>query len=239
MTIDFNAHFGASPEMMTSCSAEALARMEKAAGIDVAVASDLAGAFGGAASEDDLPPRRFVIFTSLSPSFDPHALPPAGGVRIYPTYHVWDLGSESAASLLSTARERNLIVQIYLRLRDPRALPVKVAIAEVIQQVYKLAQTNADVRFVISGVSYAEVKGNQGLFGRPNVWTDISHVQHPINSLPKLLELIDSSHLLFGSGAPVLYPYANVFRVINSPISDEAKDRILCRNARELLGDVQ
>ena len=114
-------------------------------------------------------------------------------------------------------------------------MPPAVGLAEVIRQLRQLIETNEDVRFIISGAAYPEVTTNPALFGRPNVWTDISHVQHPINSLPKLLDAIDSSRVLFGSGAPVLYPYANIYRVINSPISDSVKDAILQHNARELL----
>ena len=250
MIIDFNAHFLRKRGLSQSdsgvdcplfrCStfwrdADELVAIEKAAGIDLAVVSDLATAFHNASLEGGPLPDNLIQFASLSPTFESHALPIVKGLRIYPTYHTWDFDGDATTKLLSLARERNLILQIYLRLRDPRALPLTVGLVEVIKQTQKLTDTCEDMRFVVSGASYAEIKANPALFGQQNVWTDISHVQHPTNSLPKLLELIDSTRVLFGSGAPVLYPYSNVYRVINSPISDEVRERVLWRNAQELL----
>lgn len=236
MIIDFNAHFGAGPGAIERRSARACYEMQRAAGIDLCVASDLATAFDDFDFEQGPLPPNIILFAGLSPRFNASSLPTAKGVRIYPTYQQWRFDDAESARPLAQCRERRMIVQIYLRLQDPRALPVSVAIGEVIKQAHKLIQANADVRFVISGASYAEVRQNVDLFGRSNVWTDISHIQHPINSLPKLVELIDSSRVLFGSGAPVMYPYANLYRVINSSISPAARERILWRNAAELLG---
>jgi hypothetical protein len=235
MIIDFNAHFGQGPGTIDWCGAEKLARLEKAAGIDLAVASDIGAAFAHAAMSPETLPDGLVAFASLAPTFDRRLPTSIKGVRIYPTYHVWDFGGAACSDLLALARERNLIVQVYLRLQDLRVLLVAFEPADVIERLPKLVDAHQDIRFVISGATYAEVNANPALFGRENIWTDISHVQHPINSLPKLLDAIDVSRVLFGTGAPVLYPYSNVFRVVNSPISDEIKERILWRNARELL----
>ncbi len=235
MIIDFNAHFGAGPSTIEWRSAQECSEIQRAAGIDFAVASDLATAFHDAGFEEDSLPRSIIPFASLNPGFSTLSLPTVKGLRVYPAYQAWEFQGSAAARLLALCRDHGLILQVYLRLQDPRALPVTVGLAEAIKQVSRLVSADEDIRFVISGASYAEVKANPELFGRANVWTDISHVQHPINSLPKLLDLIDSSRVLFGSGAPVMYPYANLFRVMNSPIPARARERILWRNAQELL----
>lgn len=236
MIIDFNAHFGAGPDRIERRSAQECSEMQKVAGIDLCVACDMGPAFHNSAFDRGPLPSNFIPFAAIGPRSDVSLLPMVNGVRIYPTYQEWRFDDEATARLLALCRKRNLVLQLCLRLQDPRALPASIGIAEAIEQAHNVIRANADVRFVISGASYAEVRANPELFGRPNVWTDISHLQHPINSLPKLLDLIDSRHVLFGSGAPVLYPYANVYRVINSPVSDTIKERILWRNARELLG---
>ena len=163
------------------------------------------------------------------------SVPFLGGVRVYPTYTPWDFDGPAMRSLVS----ENGIVQVILRLQDPRVLPQAVSSAEVIEALDKLTPAHGDKRFVISGATLAEVKANRDLFTRENVWMDISHVQHPINSLEKAIDAIGSSRILFGSNAPIFYPQMAVFRVIHSPISDEIRERILWKNAQELLGDVQ
>jgi len=239
MIIDFNAHFGAGPSSMEWHSASELLAIEMGAGIDITIASDLATAFHDAAFDDAPLPEGLIAFASLNPSFRPYDLPPAKGLRIYPSYHDWSVADDAVARLLAIAREHSLIVQVCLRLRDPRALPVTVPIPDAISQIREMVSGNDDILFVTSGMSFAEIKANLALCDRPNVWIDISHVQHPTNSLPKLLDTIDVSRVLFGSGAPVLYPYANVYRVMNSAIPDESRQRILYKNAQELLGAMQ
>ena len=158
--------------------------------------------------------------------------PFSGGVRIYPTYTPWDFGGPEMQKLLVGGS----IVQVYLRLQDPRVLPQAVPSAAVIEALKGLAEAHSDVRFIISGAIYAEANANKDLFTRDNVWMDIGALQHPTNSLQKLIDAIGSQHILFGSNAPIFYPYANVFRVMNSKISDEDRERILWKNAAEVLG---
>lgn len=157
------------------------------------------------------------------------------GKRIYPTYEPMDFADPAMQQLLAEAREQRFL-QVYLRLQDPRVLPQAVPSATVIEALDALAEANPDVRFVVSGATYAEAAANARLFTRHNVWMDIAHVQHPTNSLEKLLAVIGSSRVLFGSNAPVFYPYANVFRVLNSKITHEDRDRILWKNALDLAG---
>lgn len=151
------------------------------------------------------------------------------GVRIYPTYEPVDL--ETVSEPMS-----GRIAQVYLRLQDPRVLPQAVSSAAAIEALKGVAEAHKNVRFVVSGATYAEVNANKDLFTRENVWMDISSVQHPTNSLGKLINAIGNEHILFGSNAPIYYPYANVFRVMNSKISDDDRERILWKNALALLG---
>lgn len=44
------------------------------------------------------------------------------GVRIFPTYQPWDFESDRSEDILTTAARKELIVQVCLRLQDPRVL---------------------------------------------------------------------------------------------------------------------
>lgn len=237
MIIDFNAHFGAGPGMPATYSPEELLRLLKSAGIDRAVVADLGSAFGEQTTHQPTP-EGLVRFEAINAEADLERLAglPIKGVRIYPTYHHWDLQGDAMRDLLHVAKERGLVVQICLRLQDPRVLPQRIASAQVIEALDEMVEPYKNVRFVLSGATYYEVAECPELFKRGNVWTDISHVQHPTNSLLKLMGLIGTSRVIFGSNAPIFYPYHNVYRVLNSQLGNSQRESILWESAAELLG---
>ena len=240
MIIDFCANLGCGPGMLACYDPNDLLSLAKTSGIDITIASDLSSVFGNKEINTQPLPDGLIRFASVSTIFDVGRLecaPSIKGIRIYPTYQAWDFDAPEAIKLLSLAEDRGWIVQVCLRLQDPRVLPQAVASGTVIASLDKLVESHNSVRFVVSGASYAEIKGNPTPFTRDNVWTEISHLQHPINSLTKLLDIVDSSRIIFGSNAPIFYPFSSVFRVMHSPITDQVRERILWKNARELLGE--
>lgn len=208
MIIDVNAHFGTDPSMPAPYTEPQLTALLETSGIDRAIATEL-----NKRGQTQFP----------------------GGVRLYPTYDPCDFNAPAMQDLLAQSAGR--IIQIYLRLQDPRVMPQVASSASVIQALGGITEAHKAVKFVVSGATLAEVTANRDLFTRDNVWMDIAHVQHPTNSLEKLLDAIGGSRVLFGSNAPIFYPYANVFRVMNSKISDEDRERILWKNALGLLGE--
>lgn len=238
MIIDFYAHCGCGPGMPHCYSPEELLSLQKSAGVDVSVASDLGTALDDEQIAGEQFPDGLVRFVSVNPEIGANQLESdtnLRGIRIYPTYQEWDLGGSEMAGILSMAEDRGLIVQLCLRLKDPRVMPQVVPSGDVIMAIDGILEAHKDVRFVISGAILGEIRANSTPFQRDNVWTDISHLQHPTNSLQKLMDILGSSRLLFASNAPIFHPYMAVFRVLNSPISDEDRERILCKNAQELL----
>lgn len=234
MIIDFCAHYGCGPGMPGCYNADALLRLQKSAGVDLTVASDLGEAFGEAKS--DRIPEGLLKFETAKPDI---ALASLGqsikGVRTYPTLQQWDFDGQAMADLLAFAKQQSFIVQVCLRLQDPRVMPQAAPSGQIISALDKLIDSNKDVKFVISGANLGEIRGNTSPFMHENVWADISHLQHPTNSLQKLMETLGSSNLLFASNSPIFYPYMAVFRMLQAPISDEDRERILSRNAKALL----
>jgi len=235
MIVDFSAHFGRGPAIDQHCTPAELRSLLSSAGIDRAVVSDLGAAFGDEAPDIPLP-ETMVAFASVSPDDGPSRVRSVKGIRIYPTYQPWDFSNGALRSLLAAARDADLIVQVYLRLQDPRALPVIAAPDAVLSSLGPIIEGNKNVRFVISGANYRELAANAALFSHGNLWADTSHIQHPINSIAKLVRAIGPTRVLFGSNAPVFYPHSGIFQILHSPISDAEKERILGGNAVELLG---
>lgn len=238
--IDFNAHIGTWPGIFGGFGKSALRGYMDSAGIDRAVVSRLDDAFGRPQSpdtDDDLP-SWLIPFQSVGTgcNLDQLADKQARGIRIYPTYQKWDFDGESFADLIDLALSRSWIVQVYLRLLDPRALAQIEDPASVLKTVEPIIGRYTDMQFVITGITLPEVTGNEGLFGKSNIWCDISHIQHPMNSITKLLQSIDASRVLLGTNTPFFYPYAGVYHLEKSNISEADKAKILNKNAQALLG---
>ena len=231
MIIDFCAHCGYDEVSSLSHNIMNERFFDTARFVELAQAAGIERSVVSGSENESL-----IRFPTLSPASDVAEVGSVKGVRIFPTYQIWDFDGEEMASVLAAAKRSGLIVQICLRLQDPRVLVQKTPSGEVLKALDKLAEVHKDVRFAVSGANYYEAQANSALFSRQNVWMDISHVQHPINSLEKLLAVVDAGRVLFATNSPIFYPKTAVYRVIHSAISDLNRDRFLYQNAKQLLG---
>jgi hypothetical protein len=204
-------------------------------GIDMAVVSDI-GEVMGAGGGADINHERLIPFHTVRPDTNIKSLSDAvQGIRIYPTYHAWDFSGSSWAKLLERAEVEGWIVQVYLRLRDPRVLPQQVVSADIMQSLGGIIESNSSVRFVITGMNFFEAEGYLPLLRRENAWFEVSHLQHPMAPLDKLTEKIGASRMLFGTSVPFFYPFVTTFRTMHSKLSQGEMSRILSGNAVNLL----
>jgi predicted TIM-barrel fold metal-dependent hydrolase len=127
------------------------------------------------------------------------------------------------------------IVQVYLRLRDPRVLVQSMSSADAMQSLGAAIESNSSVRFVISGMSLFEAEWHLPLLRRENAWFEVSHLQHPMAPLDKLAEKIGASRMLFGTNVPFFYPFVTTFRTMHSNLSQEEMSCMLSGNAVNLL----
>ncbi|HEY3298022.1 MAG TPA: amidohydrolase family protein [Armatimonadota bacterium] len=235
MIIDFNAYVGHWPEHDIDLKAAGLPKLMESAGIDLAVASDLDTLYdaGHVDSIAALSDSRIVHFPIVSPGTDLSRWKNGRvkGIRIFPAYHDWS----TLDDLLAQAEQARLVVHVCLRLRDQRLMiPIKES-ADVMNQLEPAIEAHPGVRFVLTGATLFDIKDRKSLFVRPNVWVETSHIQYVMNGLLKLVDLVGSEHVLFGSNTPFYYTGSNIFRIKHSDTSDEVKDQILWRNAKTLL----
>lgn len=246
MIIDFNAHIGTWPEKNMRCSVVRLKKILVSSKIDCAVFSDITPVFSNKNEltpglKKERVPDMFIPFLSLGPHFSVGQIKKKKekikGVRLYPVYTKYPLRQKEWYNLFTYAEQQNWIIQIYLRLVDIRTIKLTKSIASVIGSVEKIVEKYQGLKFVISGVTLEDIKKRPELFRQNNVWVEISHLQHPINALYRLLGLVDSTKVLFGSNAPLFYPKSATFQIENSEISREDKKRILAENAQKMLED--
>lgn len=227
MIIDYCAHCGDADVLRTAYNEmnrgffeqDRVLKLARDAGIGVSVVAGVRN-----------PKEGLISFATPDGSGELRLSEDVRGVRLLPTYQQWDFESERSEEMLAEASRRGLLVQVCLRLQDPRVLRQNTVSAEALKSLADAVGRHKAVKFMVGGALLAEVSGNAALFGCDNVCVDIAHLQHPTGSLEKLVDIMGSERVAFASNSPIFYPKAAMFRVMHARISDEARERILGRS---------
>src|SRR5262249_40957926 len=104
------------------------------------------------------------------------------GIRLYPSYHNYTLQSPEVARLLRLAQERGLILQLVVRMEDPRVqLPVTRPPAVDVTELPELLAPVPKLRVQLLNAFNATepLRGQAGrrLIEQTRVTVDISHVE--------------------------------------------------------------
>jgi len=251
MIIDFNAYLGhwLFRRLPARSAAELVDLMDKV-GIDVAVVSSLNSTLyadpqdGNFELLEDIKNygRRFVPLAVLNPKYpgwedDLEDCIGNGfkGLRLYPQYHNYMLTDDECLNLISKASDMKLTVSIPIRLRDGRGRHWMDSARDVaIQEVEQLAAKLPNSRIVLlesrDVVSTALVK-----YG--NVYFEMSRMASIIGGeIKSLIQLVGASRVVFGSGVPLKYISPALLKIRLLKENEEVKERILWRNASDLLG---
>jgi uncharacterized protein len=157
-------------------------------------------------------------------------------LKLYPTYHTFDLLSYETVRLAETAAEWGWPVLLAVRAEDERhhhplmkvpALAMDTAIAfarDVPQAVVVLCTGQAgEIVSFLQGVA------------RDNVLAEVSFVKGPLNAMEDLVATVDSARLAFGTHLPFSYAQTALAKVREAAIADETKAAILSGNAARLI----
>jgi len=250
MIIDFNAYLGHWPfRRLPFETADQVVKIMDEQGIDVAVVSSLDSVLYSDVHEGNLDlieqvksfGQRFVPFAVLNPKypgwdddFSECAQMGFKGLRLYPQYHNYSLTDDECVKLVSRASEEGWVVSVPVRLRDGRGRHwIDTAQDLDLAEVEGLARTKSDCRIVLlesRGVADSSVTKCE------NVWFEMSRMLSVIKDIEKLLRSVGESRVVFGSGMPLKYVTPAMLKVRNLRQPDAVKERILWRNACDLLG---
>jgi predicted TIM-barrel fold metal-dependent hydrolase len=165
------------------------------------------------------------------------------GLRLFPTYHGYDLTDKYLSEIINAAEIKNIPVALAVRVEDERQHHwlMKVPpldVGKVIDVISKFPK----VRFVISGASYGELSSARERLAKLDNWHfDIGRMQGR-HSSPGAVEVIvravedfGADKILYGSNAPFQYVKSSLLKVLNAQISDGDRDLILSGNVLKLL----
>ncbi len=162
-----------------------------------------------------------------------HKMP---GIRLHPNYHGYKLDDPKFLRVLQLATERHLIVQLVVSMEDVRMQ----------HELFQIPNTDlAPLENVVSQVPNLRLVLAQCFRGinRPlltklaqtkKVFLEMSSLEG-VAALEPLLKQVPASQILFGSHAPFFYFEAAYLKTKESAMTDEQREAILEKNARQLL----
>jgi predicted TIM-barrel fold metal-dependent hydrolase len=256
MIVDINVLLGRWPFMPLKYeSAEDMLTLMDRAGIDKAVITSLNSVFYydyeiGNREVGEACKRyhdRFIPFAVINPNFYnwkdhlKECVENYGirGIKLHPDYHKFSLLSERTADLMNEAKRLKLPVYIQTSLFDMRHHPGYCFVPEVpILEVARAVERYSENKFMVSGGKHFSSSVQQLIKYAPNMtnfYIVTDGLGGPFDGLERLVKQITSSRILFGTRTPILYAEALKLMIERSKLSEEDKERILGRNADELL----
>ena len=173
-----------------------------------------------------------------------HRMP---GIRLYPSYHNYTLQRPEVARLLQLAQERGLIVQLAVRMEDPRVhLPVTrtpaVDVAGLPELLAKLPNLKLQLLNAFNATESLRGQVGRRLIEQTCVTVDFSHVEGQ-GGLGKLIAgdagngrpPLPVELIVFGSHAPFFPCESALFKLFESPLGRPDLVQVMRGNAERLL----
>jgi predicted TIM-barrel fold metal-dependent hydrolase len=169
------------------------------------------------------------------------------GIRLYPSYHNYTLQKPEVARLFELARQRGLLVQLAVRMEDPRVhLPVTLTPPVDVSGLPDLlaAQPGTKLQLLNAFNGTDPLRGQVGrrLIEQTQVTFDFSHVEGQ-GGLGKLIAgdrdagrpPLAVERLVFGSHAPYFPCESAVFKLFESSLSRPELEKLMHGNAERIL----
>lgn len=160
-------------------------------------------------------------------------------LRLFPTYHRYDLGGDSAAALLAEAERLNLPVSICCSFEDARQRhPMDTAPDLIEHPIATAARRFPNVRFLVTNAPLTTIDMViRHVPHQDNVSFDLSALPGPeSDAARKAYELLGPRRLLLGTHAPFKYPQVALLRAHSTGATGQDLASLLGGNASRLFG---
>ena len=156
-----------------------------------------------------------------------------GGVRLMPGFHGYSLKDKSVDEAVSFAAKNSLHFMITLRMQDDRAVWMHHPQCVPMEELAEFLNQNGDLPVVLNHIYPYEIDRLNDLdVNWENVYVDTSGFKGGDNPLESVLsKKFLKGHIVFGSGAPLMEPYATVFQLETADIVEGERNQIFnCEN---------
>jgi len=158
-------------------------------------------------------------------------------LKLYPTYHAFDLAGYETVRLADMAAELGWPVLVAVRVEDERHHHPLMKVPPLpMEQAITFARNVPKGKIVLCTASAPEVAAFlQGVTGE-QAYAEVSYIKGPLNAIEDLVGKVGHKRLVFGSHAPFAYAHTALAKVREAYISEEQKAAILGGNAARVLG---
>ena len=254
MIVDVNANLSRWPFRRLPCdeTAKLLERLERwnvgqawVGSFDGVFHRDLGGVNRRLAEECKRHGDRLVPFGSVNPMLpdwtedlrrcrEEHRM---RGIRLHPNYHGYTLDAPALAELLDRAERGGLIVQLAVRMEDPRVHHPLMPVPDVdVRPLAALIAARPKLRLVLLN-AMRTVRGTAlvELVRAGNVYFEIA-MQEGVDGISNLLQRVPPDRVLFGSHFPFFNLESAVFKLRESELPPAQMEAVTHENAERLLG---
>jgi predicted TIM-barrel fold metal-dependent hydrolase len=162
-----------------------------------------------------------------------HRMP---GIRLHPNYHGYALDHPAFTDLMGEAARRKLIVQIALKMEDERGLNPLLQGLPTTDPAPLLAWRAGEPRppiILLNALGNLRGESLKRWLAIGGIGVDIAMLEG-MAALERLIALVGSDHVLFGSHAPLFYAEATHLRLKESALTPEQAEAIRQGNARRV-----
>ena len=158
------------------------------------------------------------------------------GIRLFPNYHGYTLADPAIPELISSATERNLIVQIALSMEDTRTQQTVIQPADPSPLADLLVRLpRARVVFLNAG-HWTDDDAGEGIAkirSAANAYFDIA-MSEGVGGLVRLIDATSPRRVVFGSHSPFFYFESAWLKVREAGLFPDQEQAMLEGNARTL-----
>ena len=157
------------------------------------------------------------------------------GLRLLPSYHDYHLYDASVEPIMTLARERRMIVQIFARIADER-WHWMLKVPELPLHDIEYATGVFDRQpILVCGLNRPQALAAR-MEHHPMLYADVSRVRGPVFAMDQLLASPQIDRLVFGSLWPIQIVEATLWQITSAGATDEAaRAKLLRENAEALL----
>lgn len=158
------------------------------------------------------------------------------GIRLFPNYHGYELDHPQFGKLIELAAQRRLIVQIAVRLEDPRTQHRLLSVADVdLQKLKPVVQRYPATPIVLlNALMSVPLDLPSTLTEAGRVYFELASLEG-VAGLERLLKSVSAERLLFGSHAPFFLWESADLKLQESPLPRPVIARIREDNAQSML----
>lgn len=162
-----------------------------------------------------------------------HQMP---GIRLFPNYHGYGLDDPEFEKLIRLASERKRIVQIAVRMEDPRTQHRLLSVPDVdLQRLTPVVARHPAVRILLLNALMSSSGDQQSELAQAGqVYFEIATLEG-VGGITRLLKSVSEGRILFGSHAPFFVWHSADLKLKESPLPQPLIQRIRATNAAELM----